>query len=147
MIDFVSFPFPQVMKDVSDVLTPLAEATEMLTTESAPSAGGMYYLLHQLISFYLAVKTRPETGEADAESEESTEEYTVGATATDDDVEADEADEAEEEEVYDTHLSAKLKNWISVKLQERFSVDESGQPDMDVCRTCPLLISTFCDPR
>ena len=129
-----------MLKDV-EVLSPLADATEILTTESTPAAGAMYYLLHELVTIDLAVVAKP-TAETTGEGDHAD---GVGADKEDIEVEDSEVDGPAEE--YDSTLAAKLKQCISAKLQQRFCVDEAGQPEMAVCRTCPLMISAFCDPR
>lgn len=130
-----------MLKDVGEVLSPLADATEMLTTESTPAAGAMYYLLHELVNYYLAVVSKPTTETTGVGDDDG-----VGAGEDSDSTEEDIEVDAPAEE-YDSTLAAKLKLCISGKLQERFCVDEAGQPEMAVCRTCPLMIAAFCDPR
>lgn len=130
-----------MLRDVAEVLAPLAEATELLTTETLPAAGCMYYLLYELIGTDLAVRTRPEAtaGGAEVDSAADVDEG--------DDEENQETEEMAPEEEYDSNLAAKLKRCIATKLKERFGLDDHGQPDMDLCRTCPLLVASFCDPR
>lgn len=135
----------QVLRDVADVLEPLAIATELLTTESTPAAGATYYLLHELLAIDLAVVARPESPDDDEDMGETGD---SGEVDEPEDRPGDAADgDTEEAEVYDSSLAAKLKSCIASKLMTRFCLDAEGQPDMDVCRTCPLLISSFCDPR
>lgn len=130
---------------MADVLEPLAFATEILTTESTPAAGATYYLLHELLTTDLAVVARPDD---DEDTEDMGETGDSGEVHEPEDRPGDVGDgDTEEAEVYDSSLAAKLKSCIASKLMTRFSLDEEGQPDMDVCRTCPLLISSFCDPR
>lgn len=118
------------MQDVAEVLSPLAIATELLTTESQPAAGMMYYLLHELVSQDLCVFERPGAQDHDDDSDSDTE--------IPDDV---------SESEFDSPVAAKLKHHISKRLRDRFNLSEDGQPDIEVCRTCPLLVSAFCDPR
>lgn len=115
------------MSDVCDVLGPLAVATELLTTETQPAAGRMYYLLNELVSIDLAVCERP------------------GSAGTTDDDWSD--TEMEESDDYDSPVAAKLKAHISKCLRERFGLTPDGEPEMEVCKTCPMMISAFCDPR
>ena len=64
-------------------------------------------------------------------------------------VEADDdglGDESGDEE-YDSSVAAKLKRCIWEKLKKRFDLYEDGQPHKDVCKSCPLMIAAFCDPR
>lgn len=114
------------MSDVSEVLAPLAQATEMLTTETLPAAGMVYPLLHEL-SEDLAVIEKPNSQGQ---------------------VEADDGDESGDDEAeYDSQVSAKLKRCIWDRLKKRFDLTQDGQPHRDLCESCPLMIAAFCDPR
>ena len=137
------FLFVQVLADLAEVLTPLAEATELLTTESTPAAGAVYYLLKELAQD-LAVVEAPEGTEPEREDLDchSSDEEDVSDTDTD----RPDAMELLGSE-YDSPIAARLKRTIWTKLKARFSLEENGQPEDEVCRTCPLMISAFCDPR
>lgn len=134
----------QVLADVAEVLTPLAEATELLTTESTPAAGAVYYLLKELADD-LAVVEAPEGAEAETQDQDmdSDEEDDSDTTAT---VRHDMEVPPPESE-YDSPVAGRLKRAIWTKVQARFSLEADGQPEDDVCRSCPLLIAAFCDPR
>ena len=128
-----------MLSDVAEVLTPLAEATEVLTTESKPAAGAVYFLLRELAKD-LTVYEAPAAVEAEAAGPESQTE----------DLEAEDVAQADAETQsndYDSVVAANLKRLIWGRLVSRFNLCENGQPEEVVCRTCPLLISAFCDPR
>ena len=119
---------------MAEVLTPLAEATELLTTESVPAAGAVYYLLKELAQ-ELAVTEAPEAPETqNPESDGDSDSHEAGL---------DVPDPTE----YDSPVVARLKRMIWAKMQTRFSLQQDGQPETSVCQSCPLLISAFCDPR
>lgn len=135
----------QVLADVAEVLTPLAEATELLTTESTPAAGAVYYLLKELAED-LTVVEAPEGAESDPETQDldsDDEEGDSGSTATD----RLQVPPPEAESDYDSPVAARLKRSIWAKVKARFSLEEDGQPEDEVCKSCPLLIAAFCDPR
>lgn len=128
-----------MLSDVAEVLTPLAEATEVLTTESKPAAGAVYFLLRELAKD-LTVYEAPAAVEAEAAGPESETE----------DLEAEDVAQADAETQsndYDSVVAANLKRLIWGRLVSRFNLCENGQPEEVVCRTCPLLIAAFCDPR
>jgi len=134
--------FVQVLADVAEVLSPLAEATELLTTETTPAAGSVYFLLKELAEDLAVVEAPVEAATAAPETQ---------------DLESDEDDsdrrEGEAEQVsgtdtdYDSPVAARLKTTIWDKLQTRFNLELDGQPEVEVCESSPLLISAFCDPR
>ena len=115
------------MADVCEVLSPLAQATEMLTTETLPAAGMVYPLLHELAQD-LAVIEKPDS-QSQVESELS------------------DHDDSDDEAEYDSTVSAKLKRCIWERLKKRFDLTEDGQPHKDLCKSCPLMVAAFCDPR
>lgn len=128
-----------MLSDVAEVLTPLAEATEVLTTESKPAAGAVYFLLKELAKD-LTVYEAPAAVQAEAAGPESETE----------DLEAEDVAQADAETPsndYDSVVAANLKRLIWGRLVSRFNLCENGQPEEVVCRTCPLLIAAFCDPR
>jgi hypothetical protein len=128
-----------LLSDVAEVLTPLAEATEVLTTESKPAAGAVYFLLRELAKD-LTVYEAPAAVQAEAAGPESETE----------DLEAEDVAQADAETPsndYDSVVAANLKRLIWGRLVSRFNLCENGQPEEVVCRTCPLLIAAFCDPR
>ena len=128
-----------MLSDVAEVLTPLAEATEVLTTESKPAAGAVYFLLKELAKD-LTVYEAPAAVEAEA----------AGPKSQTEDLEAEDVAQADAETPsndYDSVVAANLKRLIWGRLVSRFNLCENGQPEEVVCRTCPLLIAAFCDPR
>ena len=131
---------------MSKVLAPLAFATELLTTESTPAAGCTYYLLHELLSNDLAVTERPDDDDEDMATSEARPDEDEVPGAADGNDESDGEDD-QDDDIYDSTLAAKLKRCISSKLMDRFAVNDEGQPDMALCRSCPLLVASFCDPR
>ena len=62
----------QVPSDVAEVLTPLAEATVILTTETNPAAGSVYVLLRE-IGKDMEVLVRPAAATTQSQREESLE--------------------------------------------------------------------------
>jgi len=136
--------FVQVLADVAEVLTPLAEATELLTTEKTPAAGAVYFLLKELAEDLAVVEApvraataAPETQDLESDDEDDSDrregeaEQVSGTDTTD----------------YDSPVAARLKTTIWDKLQTRFNLEVDGQPEVEVCESSPLLISAFCDPR
>lgn len=89
------------------------------------------------------MRNRPEATAGGAD----TAEVDSAANIAEGDEENQENEEMPSEEEYDSHLAAQLKRCIATKLMDRFGLDDQGQPDMDLCRTCPLLVASFCDPR
>ena len=133
---------------MAEVLTPLAEATEVLTTESKPAAGAVYFLLKELAKD-LTVYEAPAAVEAEAVPEAQTEAALDSGPESDtEDLEAEDValPDAESQD-YDSVVAANLKRLIWGRLVSRFNLCENGQPEDVVCRTCPLLIAAFCDPR
>ena len=151
------------------VLKPLADATEILTTESTPAAGAVYPLLKELcvdLTVYAAPES-DEDGGGDADDDNlrlppdpmgsdtelpgdgDEEAHESEMTAPEPGLTAGSGAESEEEDesCYDSVVIAALKNLIWSRLRSRFDLEEDGQPVDSVCRTCPLLIAAFCDPR
>ena len=119
---------PQVMVDVAEVLTPLAQATEMLTTETLPAAGMVYPLLHELSEDMTVIERPHSQGQVEADA-------------------GDDSGDDEAESEYDSQMTAKLKTCIWERLKKRFDLTDDGQPHMDLILCCPLLIAAFCNPR
>ena len=74
----------------------------------------------------------------------------AGPESQTEDLEAEDVAQADAETQsndYDSVVAANLKRLIWGRLVSRFNLCENGQPEEVVCRTCPLLISAFCDPR
>ena len=113
---------PQILEDLVPVLEPLAEATEILTAESVPTAGTVFVLLKELHS--------------DLEDMQ--------------DIEADENSDQEEDgddiPTLESPVAKTLKTAIRTRLKERFKLDVDGQPS-DEQLNSPLLAATFLDPR
>lgn len=159
----------QLLADVAVVLKPLAAATEILTTETSPAAGAVYYLLKELAED-LSVNEAPEEAAQDTSSAER--DLDLGHDDSDDDHHMEEEDSQvnmvtevvsstqegqalttaaedsdDSEDSYDSPVAASLKRTIWGRLVTRFSLEDDGEPEDSVCRSCPLLIAAFCDPR
>ena len=99
----------------------------------------------------LTVYKAPAAVEAGAVPEAQTEAaLDSGPESHTEDLEAEDvahADAEAESNDYDSVVAANLKRLIWGRLVSRFNLCENGQPEEVVCRTCPLLIAAFCDPR
>ena len=113
----------QILEDLVPVLEPLVEATELLTKEEEPTAGAVYVLLYEL--------------------HKDMEPCVASGTARDGE---EDSQENVQEEQQESPVARSLKATITEKLQERFHLDESGQP-LDKYLDSPLLVATLLDPR
>jgi len=107
-----------------------------------PQAGAVYFLLKELAKD-LTVYEAPAAVEAEAALDSGPESQTEDLEAED----VAQADAETQSNDYDSVVAANLKRLIWGRLVSRFNLCENGQPEEVVCRTCPLLIAAFCDPR